>query len=269
MDEGIDRPETVAEPSGHGLGQVRRSWVANGGWWGGGLTIGVVATLLATSMFGRGSAPDPQAMQQMVRDAILENPEIIPEAINRLQQQEVSKLLASNREAIETPFAGAWAGAEQADVVLVEFFDFNCPFCRQSAPDVERLLSEDKGLKVVFRDMPVLGPESERFALASLSAAQQGKYSQFYKSVFEGQGALSQERLIKSVRQAGMNEQQVSGAFNSTELENELKNNLALGRALGLTGTPSYVVGDKILSGAVGYDALKEAIAEARSKAAV
>lgn len=267
MDETNDRADSrSATPVG--WARFRDRLIANGGWWGGGLAIGAVAALAATGFSGRGALPaDSDAARELVHQAILDNPEIIPEAINRLQQMEVSKLLASNRQAIETPFAGAWAGAEHGDVVLVEFFDFNCPFCRQSAPDVERLIEEDKGLKVVFRDLPVLGPASERFALASLSAARQGKYQQFYKTVFEDQGGLSEERLIKSVRQAGMDEQQVADAFQSAELEDEVKSNLALGRALGLTGTPSYVVGDRILSGAVGYEALKEAIGEARSKA--
>ena len=99
-------------------------------------------------------------------------------------------------------------------MVLVEFFDFNCPFCRQSSADVERLLAEDPKLKVVCRDMPVLGPESERFARASLSAAEQGRYLPFYNSVFRGQGQLSQERLIRTVRQAGLSEGKVAAALN-------------------------------------------------------
>ncbi len=260
--------DTPAGAPESGWARLRRQAVANGGWWGGGLAVGVAAALVATGFGGRGLPADDAALKQLVRQAILDDPDIIPEAINLLQQKEVTKLLASNRQAIETPFAGAWAGAENGDVVLVEFFDFNCPFCRQSAPDVERLIQEDKGLKVVFRDMPVLGPESERFALASLSAAQQGKYRQFYQTVFEGQGGLSEERLIKSVRAAGMDEQQVSDALHSAALENEVKGNLALGRALGLTGTPSYVIGDQILSGAVGYEALKQAVEEARARPA-
>lgn len=212
-------------------------------------------------------AGDKAAMQKAVEEAILANPQIIPDAITRLQQMEVEKLLASNREAIETPFGGAWAGAEDGDVVLVEFFDYNCPFCRRSAEDVARLLEEDSRLKVVFRDFPVLGPDSERFARASLVAAQQGQkqFLQFYRSVFAGQGPLDQKRLIQSVRQAGMNESKVAASLESREQGAEIDRNLSMGRALGLTGTPSYIVGNEILSGAVGHDALKQAIARARS----
>jgi len=240
-------------------------WAAGG--------AGMVALMVAGLWFAApalrpvGMVADKAAMEKAVKEAILANPEIIPEAINRLQEREVEKLLASNREAIETPFAGAWMGAEDGDVVLVEFFDFNCPFCRQSSGDVERLMAEDPKLKLVFRDMPVLGPDSERFARASLSAAEQGRYINFYRSVFAGQGELSQERLIRSVRQAGLNEGKVAASLSSKSLADELERNLSLGRALGLTGTPSYVIGNRILSGAVGYDALKEAVAAARAKA--
>jgi protein-disulfide isomerase len=240
---------------------------AHWGWWAAGLGMGLTIATVAVSLGAPAARPVPtggKAMEAMVREAILANPQVIPDAINRLQQMEVEKLLASNREAIETPFAGAWAGARDGDVVLVEFFDFNCPYCRQANADVDRLLKEDPRLKIVFRDLPVLGPESERFARASLSAAEQGRYSRFRNTVFDGQGALTQERLIRNVRAAGLDEGRVAQDLNSKAIVAEIEKNLGVGRALGLTGTPSYVVGNQILSGAVGYEALKEAVAAAR-----
>lgn len=228
---------------------------------------GGLAVSLGLAIY-QGFAPAPVTdkaqLEKMVKKAIMDNPEWVPEAISRLQEQEVAKLLASNREAIEEPFAGAWAGNENGDVVLVEFFDYNCPYCRKSAGDVQKLLEEDPKLKVVYRDMPVLGPESERFALASLSAAKQKKYQDFYKSVFSGQGGLGQERLIDSVRAAGLDEKGVALALTSKEFQEEIEKNLQLARALGVNGTPSYIVGNEILSGAVGYEALKAAVERAR-----
>lgn len=268
--------ETPAPAPNDWWPRMRRAALPQGaahwGWWAGGLGAGLLIALLATALLGQRTPPAPAPgsraeMEAIVKETILANPEIIPQAIDRLQEREVEKLLASNREAIETPFAGAWAGAKDGDVVLVEFFDFNCPFCRKSAADVDRLLKEDPGLKVVFRDMPVLGPDSEHFAVASLSAAQQNRYRKFYSAVFAGQGALNQERLIRSVRQAGLDEGKVANDLQSKALRDEVEKNLSLGRALGLTGTPSYVVGNRILSGAVGYDELKAAVEEARQKA--
>lgn len=253
-------------------GADRPAWrLPHWGWGVGGLGLGAAAASLAFTLAAKPAAPlaptDRAQLQALVKETIMANPEIIPEAINALQEREVEKLLASNREAIEKPFAGAWAGAKDGDVTLVEFFDFNCPFCRQSSADVERLLAEDPKLRIVFRDMPVLGPDSERFAMASLSAAQQGRYVKFYRTVFAGQGGLTQERLIRSVRGAGLDEGRVANDLSSKAIREELEKNVELGRALGLTGTPSYVIGNQILSGAVGYDALKEAVAQARKGA--
>lgn len=244
------------------------------------LTVIAAALIVAVSAFAyavstRGTAPagagefdraERAAIREVVRQYILENPEIIPEAVNRLQQREVTKLLDSNRDEIETPFAGAWAGAKDGDVVLVEFFDYNCPYCRLSHADVQRLLKEDDDLKVVFRDFPVLGPASEEAAMASLSAAKQNRFLRYYNSSFEAPGRPNRERTIRMIRAAGLNEGQTAADLNSTALKNELRKNLELGRALGLTGTPTYIVGNRILSGAVGYDTLKQAIDEARRR---
>ncbi len=233
---------------------------------------GALGALLWQQFAPAQRAADPlqnqQQVEKLVRETILANPEIIPEAINRLQQREVERLLASNREAIETPFAGAFAGGPDADVTLVEFFDFNCPFCRQGKADIDRLLAEDPKLKLVWRDFPVLGPASDRFALASLSAARQGRYRQFLDATFSMGGRLTEERLIQAIRRAGLNERQVAEDLKSAELRREIESNLDLGRALGLTGTPSYIIGNKIISGAVGYEELKAAIAEARANPA-
>jgi protein-disulfide isomerase len=197
---------------------------------------------------------------QLVRGYILDNPEILPEAMERLQQRKAASAIDANREALETPFAGAWAGAEDGDVVLVEFFDYACGYCRKSNADVDRLLAEDKKLKVVWREWPVLGPDSEAAAQLSLAAAKAGKFVPFYKQMFAA-GRPSAETL-QAARQALV----LSGPLPPPEAAPELQKNFQLAQALEGDGTPLFVVGDTILHGAVGYQALKEAIAEARER---
>src|SRR3546814_18464552 len=124
-------------------------------------------------------------METVIRDYLLSHPEIIPEAVKRLQERQVSDVIETNREAIETPFEGAWAGAKDGDVVLVEFFDYACPYCKASVADVKRLLAEDPKLKVVCRDLPVLGDNSREAAVASLPAARQGPTADFDPRPFE------------------------------------------------------------------------------------
>ena len=244
--------------------QVRLVWAAAAV-----LLAGVAgAALAAGAVPVVAVASDKAAIEKIVRDYILSHPEIIPEAMTRLQSREVTKLLDSNRKEIETPFAGAVAGNPKGDVSVVVFFDYACPYCRQGHADITRLVAADPGLRVVYRDFPVLSPASEEAAIASLSAAQQGRYTRFHNAMFETPGKVGHERTIAMVRSAGLDELRTAKDLNAPALKAEIKKNLELGRALGLTGTPSYIVGNEILSGAVGLDALKSAVAKARQPAA-
>ena len=141
-----------------------------------GILIGGAAVALASQGGVVGTGPERQRVEGIVRDYILAHPEIIPEALQLLQERQLAKAIDDNRAAYETPFAGAWAGDKDGDVVLVEFFDYACGFCRKSNPDIERLLKEDEKLKVVWRELPVLSPESELAAHASLAAANEGDF---------------------------------------------------------------------------------------------
>jgi protein-disulfide isomerase len=222
------------------------------------------AAVVGAQTSGGGGVMDRAAVEKIVREYILAHPEIIPEAMNGMQAREVRKLLADNRKEIETPFAGAVAGNPKGDVSVVVFFDYACPYCRQGHADTQKLVESDKNVRIVYRDFPVLSPASEEAAMVSLSAAQQGRYERFHNAMFETPGKVSHERTVAMVRTAGLDELRTAKDLNSQALRTEIKRNIDLGRALGLTGTPSYVVGNRILSGAVGYEALKEAVAEAR-----
>jgi protein-disulfide isomerase len=223
-----------------------------------GLLIGAGAMALVGQGGGLSADPDRARVENIVRDYILAHPEIIPEAVKRLQERDLAKAIDANRAAYETPFASAWAGAEKGDVVLVEFFDYACAFCRKSNPDIERLLSEDKKLKVVWRELPVLGPDSQVAADASLAAAKAGKFRAFHDRMF-ALGRPNETTIAEAKRAVGV----TGGA--SAEFRAEIEKNYELARAVGASGTPTFVVGDKVLQGAVGYEALKQAIAEARA----
>ncbi len=224
-----------------------------------GLVIGGAGVALAS----RGSdviGGDRAKVEQIVRDYVLAHPEIIPQAMEVLQNRRMSEVVDQNRAAFETPFGSAWAGAQQADVVLVEFFDYGCGFCRKSNADINRLLQEDKKLKVVWRELPVLGPDSQAAAELSLAAAKQGRFVDFYHRLF-GAGRPTPAAVAEVQQQLG-----VKPIARAAEVEAEINKNYQLARAINASGTPTFVVGDKVLQGAVGYAALKQAIAEARAK---
>jgi protein-disulfide isomerase len=232
---------------------------------GAGALIGATAVTLWA---GQGSGPpgsERARVERIVRDYILAHPEILPQAMEGLHNRELARAVDSNRAAYETPFAGAWAGAEDGDVVLVEFFDYACGYCRKSNADVDRLIAEDGKLKVVWREWPVLGPDSEAAAEVSLAAAKQGRFRDFYREMFKA-GRPSPETLALAQQAAGVAPALVAGMRGSAEAREELAGNLELARAINASGTPTFVVGDKVLQGAVGYEALKAAVAEARER---
>jgi protein-disulfide isomerase len=230
-----------------------------------GLLIGGGAMALYSGQSGGGTSKT--GIERTVRSYLLEHPEVLQEASQRLQQRELGKAVQANRAAFETPFAGAWAGAENGDVTLVEFFDYACGYCRKSNADVDRLLREDPKLKVVWREWPVLGQDSERAAVVSLAAAQQGKHRTFFDTLFAA-GRPTADALVRAQQAAGVNPAAVAQLQASPAVRDELAKNYQLAQSIGATGTPTFVVGDEVLQGAVGYEALKEAVEKARAAGA-
>ncbi len=196
----------------------------------------------------------------IVRDNLIHHPEMIAEGLQRLQERQYASVIDANRADFETPYAGAWAGAKNGDVVLVEFFDYACGFCRKSNADLDRLLKEDPKLKIVWRDWPILGPDSETAARVSLAAAAAGRFKPFHDALFAA-GRPDAAAVAAAERAAGL-----ASAAAPKDADTELARNYDLARAIGGNGTPTFVIGDKILRGAVGYDALKDAIAAARAR---
>ncbi len=198
---------------------------------------------------------------RIVREGLMADPQILSDAADALRDKQYEPTLASQRAAIETPFGSSWRGAAKPDVVLVEFFDYACPYCRSSNAHIDQLLKEDKGLRVVYRELPILGPESVAAARLSLAASKAGRFTQFYDALFAA-GRPGPETIAIATRAAGL----TTPVQPSPEAEAELKRNFQLAGALGATGTPLFIVGDRVMNSAVGYAALKKAIADARAK---
>lgn len=234
------------------------------------LGIGAIALALgaggAVLAGGVGSAPvntaDRAAIEKIVREYILANPEILPEAMGNLEARQAQKVVADNRRAIEAPFGNAWEGAADGDVTLVQFFDYNCGYCRSARSDIDRLLADDSKLKVVYREVPILGPDSVKASEASLAVAQGGgNYPAFHRALYAA-GRTTPSAISSARAKSGSK----SGGDNAKSAA-EIDANIELMRTLQFTGTPAWVVGNKVFNGAVGYDALKAAIADARAKA--
>jgi len=236
-------------------------------------TIGAGAALLigggAAWYNHQRSAPpaaDKAQIEAVVRDYLLTHPEIIPQAIDKLRERQSESAYATNKAALEKPFASAWAGAEHGDVTLVMFSDYACGYCRASLPDIDRLVAEDPKLKVVWREIPILGPGSEIAAKAALAAARQGAFRTFHERMFAA-GRPDGTKASAVLRSMKLDLAKVQRDIDSPEVLTELRNNLELaGRIDESLATPTFVIGGQMLKGAVGYDALKQAVAEARQR---
>ena len=233
---------------------------AIGGWWW--QSRAAPAGALEQRLAAAGIDPrERAAIEDLVRDYILAHPEILPEAMDRLRSKDATAQIASQRDALVTPFGGAVLGNPNGSLVLVQFTDYACTFCRQSTADLAALTAAHPDLKVVIRELPILSPASEQAARMALAAARQGRYAAFHQAMFAG-GKPDAASIAAAARSAGV----AALASPDPQASAELARNLDLARQLGISGTPAWVVGDRLLIGAVGRAALERALAEARAK---
>ena len=237
----------------------RKAPATRQGGFGAALAGGIIGSLLTAALLFY-AAPGVLGTK-IVRQGLLADPEILTDTVDALRDAQYRPVLDTNRAAIETPFASSWKGAAKPEVTLVEFFDYACPYCKASNPAVDRLLQEDKGLRVVYRELPILGPDSVTAARLSLQASKLGRFAQFHDTLW-ATGRPAPETNAAAAQSAGID----AMPKQDPEVEAELNRNMKLAGQLGATGTPLFVVGDKVMNGAVGYDTLKDAIAKARDK---
>ncbi len=192
------------------------------------------------------------------RAYLLDNPKILEELAMALQDEQARERLAGAGSEIYTAFPGAVIGNPDGSKVLVEFTDYNCPYCETSVADVKRLVAEDPDLKVVVREWPIFDG-SEPASRMALAAALQGRYQQFHEAMFK-LGPTTPEAIQEAAERAGLDIERARADAASDAVTVELAKNLTLARSLGFSGTPAWVTSETAIGGAVGYEALKEAL---------
>lgn len=197
------------------------------------------------------------------RNYLLAHPEVLPEAIDRYRTQQRQAQLAPVRDQLERPFPGAVLGNPRGKVTLVEFSDYACTYCRQSVSDVKQLIAANPDLRVVVREYPILRPESADAARMALAAAEQGKYAAYHDAMYR-LGPPSQQTIEQAATEAGVDLAAANKAIASGVFDSFLRSNIALAGRIGIDGTPGWVIGDRIIDGAVGEATLGQAIEEAR-----
>ncbi|MBX9796615.1 DsbA family protein [Sphingomonas sp.] len=214
---------------------------------------------LSPAAAGKGDA------RQYVKDYLAQHPDVLVEAANAYRARDTAKLVGANRAAIVTPFGNAWAGNPRGDVTVVQYFDYNCGYCRRNLATLKQLIARDPMVRVVFRELPVLSQASEVAARYSLAAAQQGRFHQFHEALY-GAGPVSEQTITQALRVAGVDEGAVDKVVSSARVDGELSTNIAMMQKLGMTGTPSWVIGDQVVSSALSLAQLQAMVADARSQ---
>jgi protein-disulfide isomerase len=216
-------------------------------------------------------AAELDEFEQRVREYLLKNPEVIMEALQVLQERQraaeaenLKRTIAERGEEILNDPAAPVGGNAAGDVTVVEFFDYNCHYCRRVAPTVVELEQADPGLRLVYKEFPILGPGSQFAARAALASRRQGKYVPFHNALMQATEQVTEEIVMEVARAVGLDTEQLRADMRDPAIQEAIARNLRLANALGITGTPSFIIGDEVVPGAVDLRTLQSLIARAR-----
>ena len=221
------------------------------------------------------SSLDEKRIIKVVRDYLTKNPDILVEMTNELDKRQAAeqaekqqKVIGDNAEAIfRSPLAHV-AGNPNGDVSVVEFFDYNCGFCKRALPDVVKLAQNDNKVRLVLKELPIFGEESEGAAKVALASAKQGKYFEMYQKLFTEPGKADKDKALRIAGELGLDKAQLEKDMQDPEIQKSLDEAKELANKLGLQGTPLFLIGDRSIPGAPDdlYDQLTKNVAEVREK---
>lgn len=212
-------------------------------------------------------------MDTMIHDYIMANPQVIMDSVEKFRNDQQNadekkfdaKVKEKGNELYKTA-ADPVTGNKAGDVTMVEFFDYNCGYCKHAFKDVQTLIANDKKLKVVFKDIPILSETSFTAAQYALAANKQGKYWEFHQAMMEHNGPISEESLQSVAKSIGLDVEKLKKDSKDPEIRAQIEANLSLARDIGINGTPGFVINDTVLRGAYGLEAMQKAIADSRTK---
>ena len=214
-------------------------------------------------------------IQKIIKDYLLTHPEILEEVSAELTKRQAvaeaekhAAAVSANANLIFNSPRGVTVGNKDGDVTFVEFFDYNCGYCKKAMTDMIEIMKDDPKLKVVLKEFPVLGPGSVEAAQVAVAVRMQDptgkKYLDFHQKLLGGRGQADKARSMAAAKEAGLDMARLEKDFSSPEVRATIEENFKLAESMGMNGTPSYVIGKQVIIGAVGIDALKEKISNAR-----
>lgn len=239
--------------------------------------VGALVAALATTparLASPGQAPAPadrSAFGKSIREYLLTNPEVLVEAMQELERRQDSQREAVAQKGVQENQAELFrdpdspiGGNPNGNVVVVDFNDYQCPYCKRAHQAVKSVLAADGNVKIIYKDLPILGEPSRIAALAALASIKQGKHQALHNALMEFNGKLDREKILQIAASVGIDVAQLEKDMEDPRLKQIIDRNMALAAALGVRGTPAFVIGKQFVPGAVDADSLKALIADAR-----
>ena len=212
-----------------------------------------------------------EEFERRVHDYLLAHPEIIGEAISRLEALQREQVAKQAQIALKSHAAQVFndpndpvGGNPKGDVTLVEFFDYNCPYCKSMVPIMTQAEAADPRLRIVYKEFPILGPDSLLAAKAALAASKQGKYVAFHRALYEVRGHVDENKVMDVARKVGLDLDRLKADMQAPEVGSHLEKTINLAQSLGITGTPGFAIGNHVFTGATDLQTLQATIAAAR-----
>jgi protein-disulfide isomerase len=239
--------------------------------------IAAMLGILAICGFGAARADEAltaeqkKAVEDVIRQYLVAHPEVVRDALIELQRQQDQAQQAAHQGAMAElhSYVGSISedfvqGNPKAETTVVEFFDYRCPYCKAVAPRVDDVVAEDKAVRVVLIEFPVLGPDSVYASRAAIASRAQGKYMPFHKAMMSHKGNLDQDTVLELAKEVGLDVDRLKGDMQSPEVEALIKHHYELADKLGVTGTPAFVIGEELVPGAIDVQTMKAKIKQAR-----
>lgn len=230
-----------------------------------------ILSLVAAGAAVAADAPNKQALDEAIRSYLLEHPEVIIQSLEKYEQrqraarEQASKdALAARKDELYNHPMTPITGNPKGDVTIVEFFDYQCGYCKRTMQHVLDVQKEDPRIRVVWKELPILGPTSDFAARAAMAANRQGKYLEFHVAVMGNRGPLTPDIVLQRAAKAGIDVARLKQDMSDPAIERYLQQTILLAQQLGINGTPGFVIGGKLVAGAIEKNQMKDLIAEAR-----
>lgn len=215
-------------------------------------------------------AMDKEAVEKVVHDFIVNNPELILKSVDDFQRKTMQarqeEALSKHKDTLFTDTTSPEGGNPKGDVTMVEFFDYNCGYCKRAHAEVKALLEKDPNVRIIYKDFPILGPSSELASKWSLAAHQQGKFQAFYDAMMDNKKPVNEDLLAEIAKDIGLDVEKAKADAGSTEVMAQIEKNRSTATDLGISGTPGFVIGGEIVPGALPADELLKKVEEQRKK---